>query len=51
MDKEQVQNGWGLSLDSWRTRLEWLGARPGQLEKKSRTVEELGQGPAGCSIS
>ena len=48
---EQVLNGRGLGLDSWRTRSEWLGARPGRLENKSKTVEKLGQGPAGCSIS
>ena len=27
---EQVQNGRGLGLDSWRKRSEWFGARPGQ---------------------
>ena len=55
---EQVQNGhglgldgWGLGLDSWRPRSEWLGARLGGLENKSRMVGKLGQGPAGCSIS
>ena len=26
-------------------------ARPGRLENKSRMVGKLGQGPAGCSIS
>ena len=45
--EKQVKNDWGLGLDSWRTRSEWLGARPGRLEKKSKTVEKLGQGPAG----
>ena len=48
---EQVQNGGGLGLASWRTRSEWLGARPEGLENKSKMVEKLGQGPAGCSIS
>ena len=35
---EQVQDGRGLGLDSWRARSEWLGARPGRLENKSRMV-------------
>ena len=62
---EQVQTGWGLGLDGWRFRSEWMGARPGQLENKSRMVRarpgrlenksrmvgKLGQGPTGCSIS
>ena len=48
---EQVQNGRGLGLDSWRPRSEWLGAGLGRLENKSRMVGKLGQGPAGCPIS
>ena len=35
---EQVQTGRGLDLDGWRTRSEWMGARPGRLENKSRMV-------------
>ena len=48
---EQAQNGGGLGLDSWRTKSEWLLARPVRLENKSRMVGKLAQGPAGCSIS
>ena len=40
-----IYNGWGLGLNSWRTRSErlgarprWFGARPGRLENKSRMV-------------
>ena len=54
---EQVQDGRGLGLDSWRKRSEWLGARPGwfgvrpgqlgarpgQLENKSRLGARPGQ--------
>ena len=47
----EVQDGRELGLDSWRTRSEWLGAKPGRLENKSKTVEKLGTRPAGCSIS
>ena len=51
MVREQVQNGRGLGLDSWRPRSELFWARLRRLENKSRMVGKLGQGPAECSIS
>ena len=38
----QGQNGRELGQNGWRTRPEWLGARPGELKNCARVVRELG---------
>ena len=44
---EQVQNGRGLGLDSWRKRSEWLGAMPGRL---GQGLDGWGQGLDGSGL-